>query len=1000
VTEDESFLDQVLDFAVDARRSGQTIDPDSLIADRPHLASRIREALQLADAVSGTAPVAMLPSIDGYTLERRLGGGGMGNVYLAYQAALGGRPVALKVVRAPVFEASRVRRRFLAEAHILASLRHPHIVAIHDYGESGELAYFAMEWIDGESVADKLRADREARANSDANDRTRPERSGDFKEINDRNAWTCRLGIAIGSALSEVHRHGLVHRDVKPSNVMLGRDGVPKLTDFGIVSAPHLEFGTRFGEFVGTPAYASPEQLRGETDRVDSRSDVYSLGAVLYECLTGTPPFGDGGESWSVPATVETPSNTDWPASQSGPPIHGFRPRRRAGPSAILQSMKRRALLAPRLVNPRVPRDLSTVVSKALELSPTDRYATAKELVEDLERVLALQPIAASDVGLGGRAIRWMRRRPALANLLLGLSMIATTVLVWVLAVLPQWLRAEIAAAEERFESDSLMAWQLLDSGDPVGSRERFEALHGQRPERMEPFVGIVLSSIRSGSDVTATQYIEKLADVARGSRLFSDLRRAVQIAKSSQHQRPISTEEPSLDGNAIELGLRARIKLYSPLDASPAIAMDAYRMANEAIVRSTKPNLSLHMLRCEAAARSKDATLLGPAVDSLLGHWPSSPGVWYGLAWAYRRAGDNLRARDAYESCLTLDSNNSTAWSNLGNVQADLGDFESALVSYRRAIESNPRNYAAWYNAGNAFTKLERWDEAIEHLERTIQLESSFDSSRLNLGVALLGKGRIEQAIQQLDRYVARHASPLGLLNLAVAQARWGAWEDVVTTLIRVEPFASVLTPAQNRMYVGGLMRVGHFEAAEAQILERARPRIDGRPPIPVDELTLADARVLAWATKRATAEPVAIADEERLRQAVQAAVRHVRFRTAALLLMGFSAEQRRSFGESPDAWSYAMIQAVCGAMDPKASERADLTQAESMQCLAQLTACLEQAVGARAAVTEAGVSLDFAQSSALRELGHRLPGMAVEPELRDRLLDVIRRMDAAVKR
>lgn len=386
-SDDDSFLDELYERALTCFELGQGFDPAPWLSQRVHLEQAIESAIELAREVATSTegrPRKVAAHIAGYALERELGHGAMGSVYLARQENLGGRRVALKVLAHSASFSARARARFLREARALAKVRHAHVVPVHDVVEDAETCAYSMEWIEGASLERVLRglwdvpAIARLEAAAAALGAPRPLAA---------ESWThfvLRAGRDLARALAAVHAAGLLHRDVKPANVLLRTDGTVLLTDFSLVHDPDDALVTRTGQFVGTPAYAAPEQLRGEGRAVDARSDVFGLGATLFEALTLRRPF-EG----------RTPAELLGRMERGGPP----RLRR---------------------FDTSLARDLETILAKCLEADPDGRYATASELADDLERLLRLEPIQARPAGLLERSWKWLQRekRRTLAALL------------------------------------------------------------------------------------------------------------------------------------------------------------------------------------------------------------------------------------------------------------------------------------------------------------------------------------------------------------------------------------------------------------------------------------------------------------------------------------------------------------------------------------------------------------------------------------------------------
>jgi tRNA A-37 threonylcarbamoyl transferase component Bud32/dipeptidyl aminopeptidase/acylaminoacyl peptidase len=363
----------------DEAAAGTPPDPAALCADAPELLPAFQEALRQLDgfrhryaSTTILSDAATLPhggstpgplQVGGFVLGEELGRGGMGVVYAAEQTALR-RRVALKMILAAQLAGPQALDRFRREAEAVARLRHPGIVQVFEVGtwtapDGGQGPFMVLEFLEGGTLARKLAG----------------------QPISGTEAATLLRTLA--EAMQHAHEQGVVHRDLKPGNVLLTGEGVPKIADFGLARLldDAEDAGTRTGAVMGTPSYMAPEQAAGETKRVGPAADVWALGAILYECLTGRPPF------------------------------------RAATPTETLRLVRETEPVPPRSLNPTVPRDLETITLKCLRKEPHQRYASAQELADDLGRWLAGRPIHARPVGRLERAWKWVRRNPVVTLL-------------------------------------------------------------------------------------------------------------------------------------------------------------------------------------------------------------------------------------------------------------------------------------------------------------------------------------------------------------------------------------------------------------------------------------------------------------------------------------------------------------------------------------------------------------------------------------------------------
>lgn len=368
------------------RKVGESPSWNAYLDGFPQYAEQL-QALRLADLIVGDTlgpPAGHGTQFGDYELLEQVGRGGMGVVYKAVQRSLG-RTVAVKMLRGSGFAPQGELDRLLREMSAASNLNHPNIVHVYGVGERPDQPFIVFEFVDGPSLAQRIGG----------------------TPLPARTSATIVAAVCL--AVQYANERGIIHRDLKPANVMLSGPAdqpVPKVTDFGAAKQICESGSQQLSQIIGTPSYMAPEQLDGHVGLLGETTDVYGLGTILYECLTGMPPFrGDSA-------------------------------------AEILRQVAEEPPVAPRLINPLVPRDLETICLKCLWKNPRDRYASAKEVADELNRFLTNKPIKARPPGAIRLVSHWCRRNPAAAVLS---GLLLATVSAGVAGIVVQWRRAEAA---------------------------------------------------------------------------------------------------------------------------------------------------------------------------------------------------------------------------------------------------------------------------------------------------------------------------------------------------------------------------------------------------------------------------------------------------------------------------------------------------------------------------------------------------------------------------
>jgi serine/threonine protein kinase/Tfp pilus assembly protein PilF len=705
--------------------------------------------------------VEMLGELGDYELLEEIGRGGQGVVFRARQKSLN-RSVALKVIGLGQWATKAHLKRFRLEAEAAASLEHPCIVPIYEVGERGGACYFSMGLVEG----------------------------GQLDEVAKREPMPIRHAAELIAKLARTvhyaHERGILHRDIKPGNILLDAKGEPHLTDFGLARLVETESTvTRTMEVLGTPSYMAPEQAVGNNAQVSSATDVYGLGAVLYQLLTGHPPFAGG-------TTYETIK-------------------------LLLDNEPRQ----PRQLNPKIDRDLSTICLKCLEKDPKRRYSSALALAEDLECWLKHEPIRARRTGVFARGKKWVRRNPTTA-LFIALSLVLAAGsgwIAWKSELIRQPLTTGIAVLPfENLSPDSENAYfadgmqeeiltRLAGIADLKVISRTSTQQYQSKPKNLREIakqlgvanilegsvqktadqarVNVQLINARTDSHLWAETYDHKVTDIfAVESEIAKRIAESLQAKLSSREEQALAvkpTNNPQaydayLRGRAFET--RNRVSDFFSKDIvektagffEGAVELDP----NFAIAWAwlARTDAYLYWQRADAVSTTRgDAAK--HALENAQKLAPNAPETLLAQGYyQYRVLRDYGAAKTAFERVSRMLPSNSDVPDALGYVTRREGNWDESIAYFEQALTLDPRNVNILLAAAETYTMRRQWSAALKLYDRALDLMPNDPEVMAGKAGIYQAQGSLQEAARLLSA-INWQTSSEGAFLIKITQLR-----------------------------------------------------------------------------------------------------------------------------------------------------------------------------------------------------------------------------------
>lgn len=737
-------------------------------------------------SAAATAPsLASAPTPDfgpRYRVEGKLGEGGMGSVYKAYDIELD-RMVALKVIRPELMTNTEILQRFKQELLLASRISHKHVLRIHDLGEGAGVKFISMAFIEGRNLAEIIQEQRILPLNR-----------------------AVEIGKQICQALAAAHHEGVVHRDLKPQNILLEQSGCVYVSDFGLAKSLEADSlaataMTSAGQVLGTPRYMSPEQV--ECGTIDGRTDIYSFGLMLYEMVTGDLPFQGNSLQLMLGRVQSMPRN-------------------------------------PTLLNAKLPPYLAGIIMRCLEKDLARRYQSFSAILDDLEHE---QFTPAGKAPSRGRVRRWSTKVVTLiTGVVLVLALISVRYAPFLRSIRVSLGNSSNQAGDKRI---AVVPFRVVGTdeklnGVAIGVAEAVNA-------RLFKVKGLTVSSLAATATANASAPPEKLSrDLGANLLLLGTLTGGaddkisidLRLWDAGENRLTWTDQVPGVTGDVLALEDEVFAKVSKALYVNPDLeliahptenvgaydlylraqsimreakdvkqvqsAIDLYQQAGQADPRFALAFAGLADAQIQMYQKEKDANWANQAVASARHAAelnPQLPEVHFSLGSAYSIIGHTVEAVDQLKQAIQLMPNSDDGYRRLGGVYASSGKMSEAIDSYQKAIKINPYYWMNYNRLGTAYYSSGDYQNAVAAFRKVTELEPDNGYGYGNLGGSLLLAGKFQEAVPPLQRALEIAPTPSRYSNLGTAYFYLGRY-DVAISLFE----KAVQSAPASWMYMGNL--------------------------------------------------------------------------------------------------------------------------------------------------------------------------------------------------